>query len=115
MQSQKASFFSSEAEDSSCMPKLPKARGYLQQKREMSGPQDANEMGVLTYSKHLIPMRTCQRLCEGNKRLEVHSVESQGRNTEVPNLPSQGEGKAGPQPRTKFLNSPRAGCPEVGK
>lgn len=97
------------------MPKLPKARGYLQQKREMSGPQDANEMGVLTYSKHLIPMRTCQRLCEGNKRLEVHSVESQGRNTEVPNLPSQGEGKAGPQPRTKFLNSPRAGCPEVGK
>ena len=29
--------------------------------------------------------------------------------------PAQGEGKAGPQPRTKFLNSPRAGCPEVGK
>ena len=43
-------------------------------------------------------------------------------NAEVPNAArpgragsAQGEGKAGPQPRTKFLNSPRAGGPEMGK
>lgn len=50
-----------------CKPQVSEANGCLQQKREMSGPRDENEMSVLTYFKSSIPIKKSRRLCEGNK------------------------------------------------